>query len=106
MYFDVDGGTEQQRAGPDDVYELRITLLYDSTLDEPTAYDAAEKAARAIEDAFEAALCKEGVWKNIRLESCADISDSVMTIAQSRMLKQWPLDHMSLDAEPQQPMLG
>lgn len=105
VYFDVDGGAEQQRNGPDDLYELRITLLYDSMLDEPAAYDAAERAARAIEDAFVEALCLDGVWKNIRLKSCMAVSDEAMTIAQSRLLKQWPLDHMSLDADPHQPML-
>lgn len=106
VYFDVDGGTEQHRTGPADVYELQIALLYDSTLDESAAYKVAEKAARAIEDAFAAAFCATGVWKSIRLESCMAVSDSAMTIAQSRLLKQWPLDHMSLDADPQQPMLG
>ena len=56
VLFDVDSGQEVERQGADNVYELRICLLYDSVDDEPTAYEAARKAADEIEKAFEAAL--------------------------------------------------
>lgn len=105
VLFDVDGGTENHRNGADDVYQLRVTLLYDSTKDEPTAYEATQKTADAIEKAFETAFCVAGTWKNIQLLSCLPVSDSVMTVAQSRLLKQWRLDHVSLEADPPQPML-
>lgn len=105
VLFDLDGGTENHRNGPDDVYQLHITLLYDSSLDEPTAYEAAQKAADTVENAFEKAFCQEGLWKNIQLLSCTAISDSAMTVAESRLLKQWRLDHLSLEADPQQAML-
>lgn len=105
VLFDVDGGTENHRNGADDVYELHITLLYDSTKNEPAAYDAAQKAANAIEDAFEKAFCLAGTWKNIQLLSCLPVSDDAMTVAQSRLLKQWRLEHVSLEADPQQSML-
>jgi hypothetical protein len=105
VFFDVDGGAENSRAGPDDVYQLRITLLYDSTQDEPVAYEATSNAAREIEEAFSHSFFEDGNWKNIQLLSCSPMSDSVMTVADSRLLKQWPLDHMSLDADPQQPTL-
>lgn len=105
VLFDVDGGTENHRIGADDVYELHIVLLYDSTKNEPTAFDAAQKAADVIESAFEKAFCQAGTWINIRLLSCLPVSDDAMTVAQSRMLKQWRLEHVSLQADPQEPML-
>ncbi|MGH6639309.1 MAG: hypothetical protein ACREBY_12025 [Polaromonas sp.] len=104
ILFDVDDGAEKHRIGPDDVYQLRITLLYDSTTDEPAAYAAAQKAADTIEDAFEKAFLQGEAWKNIQLLSCTPVSDSVMTVAESRLLKQWRLDYMSLGDDPQQAM--
>lgn len=105
VFFDVDEGQEVKRDGPNDVYMLRVTILYDSSEDEPAAYKAAQAAAATIEDAFEQAFFADGRWRNIQLLSCEPISDSVMTVAQSRVLKRWRLDHMSLEEEPQQPML-
>lgn len=105
VYFDVDGGEERERGGPDDVYELTITLLYYSERDEEVAYAAAQKAADAIERAFETALCTNGKWHDIKLLSCETASDQAMSIAASRMLKQWRLDHMSLKDDPPQVML-
>lgn len=105
IFFDVDEGVEVVRTEPDDPYQLRITLLYDSTKDEPAAFAAAEKAANAIADAFEHAFFDGAKWTQIQLLSCDAVSDSVMTVAESRLLKRWRLDHMSLADEPQQPML-
>ncbi|MDB5841786.1 MAG: hypothetical protein JWQ23_3738 [Herminiimonas sp.] len=106
VFFDVDAGEEKQCNGLEDVYQLHITLLYDSTKDDPTAYEAAEKAASAIEDAFEKEFFQGGTWKSIQLLSCTAVSDSVMTVAESRLLKQWWLDYMSLDEGHQQSMLA
>jgi hypothetical protein len=105
VFFDVDEGHEVARSGPDDVYQLSIALLYDSTKDEPTAFAAAEHAANAIEDGFEHAFFDGKAWHQIQLLSCTPVSDNVMTIAESRLLKRWRLDHMSLEDDPQQPML-
>jgi len=105
VLFDVDEGHEIARDGPADVYQLRITLLYDSTTDEPTAFAAAEQAVEIIEDAFEDAFFDGKLWRQIQLQSCTSVSDNVMTIAESRLLKQWRLDYMSLENDPQQPML-
>ena len=105
VYFDVDAGEEIHRNDENDVYQLSITLLYDSTKDEPVAYEATQKAADSIVDAFDKALCLSGQWKNIRLLSCSVVSDFAMTIAQSRLLKQWRMEHISLEANPQQATL-
>jgi hypothetical protein len=105
VFFAVDEGEEVKRQGPEDLYQLRIVILYDSQKNEPEAYVAAQKAADTFANAFEGALCKEGVWRDIRLDSCDAMSDEVMTVAQSRLYKRWRLDHMSLEDEPQQVML-
>ena len=104
VFFNVDDGEEVKRDGPDDVYQLRVTVLYDSALDEPKAYEAAQRAADAIESEFEKALLANGQWHDIQLLSCDAVSDAAMTVAESRMLKRWRLDHMSLEEEPLQPM--
>jgi hypothetical protein len=105
VLFDVDGGEELERQGPEDAYELRITVLYDSSQDEPAAYEAAQKAADAVEREFEAALKTEGKWRDIRLLACEPASDRAITVADSRLLKRWRLDYMSLADDPQQAML-
>ncbi len=106
VFFEVDGGEERSHDDASDVYQLSIVLLYDSTKDEPLAHAVAEQAVEAIVDAFEAAFFLSSRWVNIQLLRCSAVSDNVMTIAQSRLLKQWRLDHMSLEEDPQQPMLG
>lgn len=105
VYFDLDDGEQRDRDGADDVYQLRITLLYNSENDEEVAHTAAQNAANVIEGAFEAALCSNGEWSYIRLLSCDVASDNAMSVATSRMLKQWRLDHMSLKEDPPQVML-
>jgi hypothetical protein len=105
VFFEVDDGQEISRQGPDDIYELRITLLYDGAENEAEAYAAAQTAADGIESDFETAFRGQGAWKWIRLAACDAVSDQVLTVAQSRMMKQWRLEHMSLEDEPQQPML-
>ena len=106
VYFDLDGGEEHERNSPDDIYELRITLLYDSEKDQEAAHEAAQNAAAAIEQAFETALCPNDKWRDIKLLSCEPISDNAMSVAASRMLKHWPLNHMSLREDPPQIMLS
>ena len=105
VYFDLDSGEEHDRKGSDDVYKLTITLLYDSEKDEEAAHAVARKAADAIEKAFEGALCSNGKWRDINLLSCDTASDNAMSVAESRMLKQWRLDHMSLKEDPPLAML-
>ena len=105
VYFDLDNGEEHERNGADDVYMLTITLLYDTTKDEEAAYAVAEKAAEAIEKAFEDALYSNGKWRAINLLSCDIASDNAMSVAASRMLKLWRLDHMSLKEDPPLTML-
>ncbi|MBK8637106.1 MAG: hypothetical protein IPN92_02080 [Chromatiaceae bacterium] len=106
LLFDLDEGTEVERDGPEDVYRLGIIVLYESLRDEPAAAEAAGKAAEALEELFEAAFhSQDSGWKNIRLMYCDPASDSAITVAQREMLKQWRLEHMSLQKDPPQPMI-
>jgi hypothetical protein len=105
VFFDVDSGENVEREGLEDLYQLRITLLYDSTKNEPVAYEAAHQAAGKIEQDFETAMKADGKWRGIKLQACEAQSDSAMTVAQSRMLKRWKLDHISFADDPPQPLL-
>ncbi len=106
LLFDLDEGKDIEREAPDDLYQLGVIVLYDSLRDEPTAAAAATKAAEALEDLFEAAFCAPEVgWQNICLQYCDPMSDSAITVAQREMLKQWRLEHMSLQEDPPQLMI-
>jgi len=106
VLFDIDGGEDSQRNGPDDLYRLGIYLLYDTSQNESDAEAAARSAADVIEKTFESAFqSQDNAWKNIQLEYCDVISDQAMSYADSRMLKQWRLEYISLEDDPQQPVL-
>lgn len=106
LLFDLDEGKAIERDGSEDVYQLGIAVLYDSLRDEPTAAGAATKATEELEELFEAAFhSQDSGWKNICLMYCDPISDSAITVAQREMLKQWRLEHMSLQEDPPQPMI-
>lgn len=103
VFFNVDDSTEKHQTDLNDTYQLDIILLYDSSKDE--AYEATQKVAEAITTAFENAFKENDKWQSIQLTSCVPISDSAMTVADSRLLRQWRLDYMSLGDDPQQNML-
>lgn len=106
LLFDLDGGKSIERELPSDLYELGITVLYDSLRDEHAASVVAAKAAENLENLFAEAFCQNGtVWTDICLQYCEAISDSAITVAQREMLKQWRLEHMSLREGPPQTML-
>ena len=52
VFFDVDGGEEVTRRGPEDTYTLEITILHAADPDFDVAAEAAQAAANAIEKAF------------------------------------------------------
>lgn len=106
LLFDLDEGKDIERKTPDDLYQLGIVVLYDSVRDEPTSAAAATKAAEALDELFETAFHLEtGAWQNIHLQYCDPVSDSAITVAQSEALKQWRLEHMSLQDDPPAPMI-
>jgi hypothetical protein len=103
VFFDVDDSIEINQTNLNDTYQLVIILLYDGSKDE--AHVATQKAADAIQTAFENAFKKDEKWENIQLVDCMPISDSVMTVAHSRLLRQWRLDYMSQGENPHQEMI-
>jgi len=106
LLFDLDNGKNVERKGLEDVYELGIIVLYNSIEDESQASIAAEEAARKLEELFEVAFYSPGSgWLNINLQYCDPVSDNAITVAQREILKQWRLEHMSLQSTPPQPMI-
>lgn len=106
LLFNLGEGKDVERNTPDDLYQLGIVVLYDSLRDEPTAAAFATKAAEELEALFEEAFqAPEVGWQNICLRYCDPVSDSAITVAQKEMLKQWRLEHMSLQEDPSQPMI-
>lgn len=107
VFFDVDEGIEVARNGSDDTYTLDITILHAADPDFEAAEKAAETAALAIEMAFKEKLFNPtNMWKNIELRSCESVSESVLTYQEFRQLKRWRLEHISLAAQPQHPVLA
>ena len=107
VFFDVDEGAEITRDGLDDTYTLDITILHSADPDFDAAEKAAYAAAKAIEKAFKDKLFDPTKsWQHIELRSCDPVSESVLTYQQFKQLKRWRLEHISLAAEPQQPVLA
>ena len=106
VFFDVDEGDEVTREGADDTYRLDITILHAADPDFDAAEKAAMTAAKVIETAFQDKLFKPAKkWQHIELRSCEPISESVLTYQHFKQLKRWRLEHISLAADPQQPVL-
>ncbi|MDX8378931.1 MAG: hypothetical protein R8K48_02635 [Gallionella sp.] len=105
MFFDVDDGNEVTRYGSEDTYKLDILILHAANDDFLVAENAAQKAATAIKAEFQIKLYKpfDG-WRSIELSSCDAVSESVLSYQQFKVLKRWRLDHISLAADPQQPV--
>jgi hypothetical protein len=106
IFFDVDDGNEVQREEPDDTYALAIVLVYTSQPHGHESEALALKVKEQIESLFEELFFNENnSWKNIELVECIVMSDEALTYAQSLMLKQWRLEHLSLREEPQESMM-
>jgi hypothetical protein len=106
IFFDVDDGNEVQRNEPNDCYTLTIVLLYTSQPNSHESEAVALKVREQIESLFkELFLNKENSWRDIELLECMIMSDQALTYAQSVLLKQWRLEHLSLREDPEDPMI-
>lgn len=107
VFFDVDEGVEINRNSADDTYTLDIIIMHSADSDFEAAEKAAESAAAAIAKAFKEKLFSPtSTWQHIELRSCYPVSESVLTYQQFKQLKRWRLEHLSLAATPQQPVLA
>lgn len=108
VFFDVDEGEEILRNGPDDIYVLDIVLLYATEPDFNAAALAANKAKEVIEDAFRTKLFdnQSKKWRNIELRYVDTISEEALSYRQFTLMKPWRIEHISLGADPQQPILA
>jgi len=108
VFFDVDEGRETSKTEPDDTYLLDIVLLYAVEVDFDAAETAALKAVEEIKQAFKGKFidAETGTWKSIELRYVDAVSEETLTYRQSQHLKKWRLDHISLGADPQQPVLA
>ena len=66
------------------------------------------KAKEVIENAFINKLFDNHLkkWRYVELRYVDVISEETFTFRQSKLMKQWRLDHISLGADPQQPILA
>ena len=106
LYFDLDEGQNIEREATDDCYSLGITVLYNSSFDEPVAAEAARKVAAELDSLFSKAFHTdaENKWHGIKLLYCDEVSDNALTVAQRELLKEWRLEHLSLKTSPAQVM--
>jgi hypothetical protein len=98
VFFDVDDGDDIAHNGIDDPFKLAIYLLYNTQRDEEAATKGAEKAAELIEKAFKTKCLKGNCWQWIELVECLPVADTAMTYQQSKMLKEWRTDDISLQS--------
>jgi len=106
IFFDVDEGNSVEFSTSNFVYSLSIILVYETELDPNEAERVANEAKIAIELAFRTKLFDEESrnWEQIELQYIDVVSDEALSYRQSRLLKKWRLDHISLATTPQQPI--
>jgi hypothetical protein len=107
ILLDVDDGKEIIRVDPDDPYVVRISVLYAVDNDPEMAETEATKAVGDIEKAFQDKCysTSSGTWQNFELVTCEAISEAALSVRDSRLLKKLHTDHLSLRADPPQPVL-
>jgi len=86
IFFDLDKGTEIERAGTEDAYELTILLVYSTEGDPGVSLKTATQAAKAIKELFQKTYRKDGKWHDVELRDVFPISEEGVTLRQSRMI--------------------
>lgn len=98
IFFDVDEGQDLSKTGDDDTYLLDVVIMYEPEPDYHHNLAVAESLRAGIVAAFEKKLFNSTtkLWNKIELRNCDIISSDALSYAQSRILKQWRLEFMSL----------
>jgi len=104
VYFDVDGGKEIDHSDGSP-YDLKIVLAYPPGDDPELTADEVEKLEAAIADLFEKKHFDQatGKWDGIALKQCMSISEDDLRVSKARLLTQWRLEYMTLQADEDQP---
>lgn len=107
LYFDLDEGAMVERAGQDDLYSLKIVVLYPSD-DEHLHEPKARKVTEGIEKLFADRTKKDntGARKWIELSGVMTMSDRQLSVRNARLLKEWDIHYVSHRADPPQPFLA
>ena len=102
IFFDL----RNPEAGANENYQLDIIILYSTAHGADVARIDAEAASEKIQTAFKTRLYdnEQDTWKDIELGYVDAVADESLTYRQSQLLKAWRLEHISLGAEPQQPI--
>lgn len=102
IFFDL----RNPEAEANENYQLDIIILYSTAHDADAARIDAEAASKKIKTAFETRLYdkQQDTWKDIELGYVDAVADESLTYRQSQLLKAWRLEHISLGADPQQPI--
>jgi hypothetical protein len=98
IYFDLDDGQMLERE-LDDVYMLRIHVVYDTETDEDgEASDFADELGKAFKAAFYDDESHE--WHEVAVLSCEATSSWEFPLALANAMKPWRVDHRSYQALP------
>lgn len=101
IFLLVDDGAGDNR-DDEELHELRAVVVYDAE-SEDAQVSKIKKAAEEITAAFKSKLYDNTsrAWRKIELVSCDAASDEVFSFADSRIFKQWRLEHRSLEDDTQ-----
>ncbi|MEB3286878.1 MAG: hypothetical protein VKJ04_05190 [Vampirovibrionales bacterium] len=84
-------------------FKLTLYLLHSTRNNSEAVISRLQSAVTAIKDLFEKHFTDESAeWQQLELIDCVDVSEEVLTYAQTLMLKKWEFDHLSLQTNPQQ----
>lgn len=103
LFFDVSEDPTPQ-VETSSIYLLGIVIAYNPDMD--TSETAAETVKSTIKEIYDN-LCSStnGTCHGIDLQYIDVISEEALSYRQTRELRKWRLDHLSLEADPQQPTL-
>jgi hypothetical protein len=103
VYFEVDAGKEINRCDGSP-YELNIVLAYPPGDDPEQAADDVEKIEMKVTKLFEEKHFDQvfGKWNGIALKQCMSISEDDLSISKARLLTQWRLEYMTINADDDQ----
>jgi hypothetical protein len=105
LFFDL-GENRFSELPSGDPYDLRISVVYDTSKDAVRSREAAEKAASEISALLLEAFGKPQDAELIAVEACTSVADTHFSLADLRRVDQWRLEYVSLRQNPVGEFLG